>query len=136
MAISRRCPSCQQLYQGKLCKKCANKKSKERQKNNEALKLYGSSTWKKCRRNVLIKKKKKTIWMLGIGIVEKCAETHVHHIYERDERPDLIYDIDNLITVSRDSHAEIHEQYAKDKKAAIARIYKGIKKFREMFGDD
>ena len=27
-------------------------------------------------------------------------------------------------------------QYAKDKKAAIARIYKGIKKFREMFGDD
>ena len=60
----------------------------------------------------------------------------VHHIYERDERPDLIYDIDNLITVSRDSHAEIHEWYAKDKRAAIARIKKGIQIFREMYGDD
>ena len=136
MAIFRRCPNCQQLYQGKLCKGCANKKSKERPKNNEALKLYGSATWKKCRRNVLIRYHEMDIWMLGIGIVERCPETHVHHIYERDERPDLIYDIDNLITVSRDSHAEIHEWYAKDKRAAIARIKKGILKFKEMYGDD
>ena len=85
---------------------------------------------------MLIRYHEMDIWMLGIGIVEKCSETHVHHIYERDERPDLIYDIDNLITVSRESHAEIHEHYAKDKRAAIARIFKGIQKFREMFGDD
>ena len=78
MAISRRCPNCQQLYQGKLCKKCANKKSKERQKNNEALKLYGSATWKKCRRNVLIRYHEIDIWMLGIGIVgQYLAKTYL-----------------------------------------------------------
>lgn len=138
MAIFRRCPSCQQLFQGRVCRSCANKSSKKRQKNNEALKLYGGAAWRKCRKNVRIRYHDLDIWMLGIGVVERCEKTRVHHILERDERPDLLFDIDNLITVSCDSHAEIHEWYnksAKDKQTAIKRINAGIRKFREMYGD-
>lgn len=135
MAIFKRCANCKRLYQGKYCKACANKLSKERQKNNEALKLYGSATWKKCRKNILIKYHELDIWLLGIGIVTKCHGTTVHHVLERDERPDLIYNIDNLITVGVESHAEIHEMYNKDKDAAIRRIAAGIKNFEEMYGD-
>ncbi len=76
------------------------------------------------------------IWALGGGrLVKIDGRVVVHHILERDDRPDLVYDIDNLITVSYDSHAEIHKLYETDRMAAMRRIWAGIERFKEMFGD-
>lgn len=133
MAIFKRCPNCKQLYQGRYCKECATRQSKRRQSQNEALKLYGSGTWRRCRAVIRAKYLDYDIWLLGAGELRRCDKVYVHHIAERDERPDLLYDLDNLITVSADSHAEIHELYAKDKQAALARIEAGKRRFRQMF---
>lgn len=80
------------------------------------------------------------IWLLGIGIWHLIEDENmtVHHIVEREENPDLIFRLDNLITVSRDSHAEIHSLYNKGgkyKEEAIERIKEGIKRFEDAVND-
>ena len=138
MAIFRRCNNCHELYEGKKCPECSAKYAKEhakkRQAENSARKLYGSGLWRKCRRNVIIRDMGYDIWLLGAGVVYKCNYPHVHHVVERDKAPDLIYDIDNLITVTKESHEEIHRLYLFDKPAALARIQKGKAEFKRLFG--
>lgn len=133
MGISRRCPSCQGLFTGPRCPKCATRYSTKRQKDNSALKLYGSYKWAQCRRDVRLRYYDYDIWLLGIGELRRCDKTYIHHIIERDEAPDLQFAIDNLITVSYESHNEIHEAYKSDKAAALTRIREGIRRFKEMF---
>mgnify|MGYP003319860829 CR=1 FL=1 len=136
MGIFRRCPKCKELFSGKQCTKCAAKRDKKWRSKIEAMQIYSKRRWKDCRRDVRLKWMDYDIWALGGGRLVKVDErVVVHHIYERDDRPDLVYDIDNLITVSYDSHAEIHKQYETDRPAALARIRAGIEKFKEMFGD-
>ena len=138
MGIFKRCVSCQKLYTGKKCPDCAARyarnNAKKRQQENENRKLYGSGLWRKCRKNILIKYQGLDIWLLAIGQVYKCGRPQVHHIQERDEAPELIYDIDNLITVTKESHEEIHRLYLIDKKTALARIRKGIQEYQRLFG--
>lgn len=138
MAIFKRCNTCHKLYGGKKCPECSAKyardHAKKRQDENAARKLYGSGLWRKCRHNVIVRDLGYDIWLLGIGQVYKCNYPHVHHIVERDEAPDLIYDIDNLITVTKESHEEIHRLYLIDKEEALARIRKGQQEFRRLFG--
>lgn len=133
-AIKKRCPTCHQLYEGKRCPTCTRKYQNKRMQKNEARKMYGSRKWEKCRKNVLIKYMGYDIWMLGIGVYSRPARPVVHHIIERDEAPELAYRLDNLITVSIESHAEIHAMYKKDKEAALERIQAGIMEFRKRFG--
>lgn len=134
MGISKRCSNCRGLYTGSQCPKCANKYSKQRREKNEAIKIYSTARWDKCRQNVRLRYLDYDIWLLGAGELRLCEKVCVHHIIERDEAPELLYSLDNLITVGYDSHAEIHKLYKEDKEAALARIYKGIEKFKEMFG--
>ena len=137
MAIFKRCNSCHKLYEGKKCPDCAVRYARnhaaKRQRENRNLKLYGSSLWKKCRRNVILKYLGYDIWLLGIGKLYKCPRPNVHHIKERDEAPELVYDLDNLIVVTKESHEEIHRLYLIDKPAALERIRKGKAEFQRLF---
>lgn len=132
--IFRRCPTCGQLFQGRNCKACANRISKKRQKENEARKIYSSKRWARVREQVRAKYFDYDIWLLAVGQLVKCRRPIVHHIKERDEAPELIYDIDNLVVVSYESHEEIHTAYLEDKPAALARIQRGLEEFRRLFG--
>lgn len=138
MGIYKRCPNCHKLYQEKSCPTCSKKfalaNAKKRQKENEARKLYGSALWSKCRKTIRLKYMDYDIWLLGIGQIYSCEKPYIHHIVERDENPDLIFDEDNLITVCKESHEEIHQWYKTDKKAALERIEKGKAEFRRLFG--
>ena len=138
MGIFKRCNSCHKLYEGKKCPECSRKyardHAKKRQSEDEGRKLYGSGLWRKCRRNVIVRDLGYDIWLLGIGQVYKCQRPFVHHIKERDEAPDLVYDVDNLITVTKESHEEIHRLYLIDKEEALARIRKGRQEFKRLFG--
>lgn len=145
MTIFKRCPSCQNIYDRaqnpKGCPLCREKwakhydniNAKRRQERNPLLKVYGTRRWRKCRDTVRLRYQDMDIWALGIGRVVRCEKPYIHHIEERDDRPDLLFDLDNLITVSYESHEEIHEMYLKDKAGAIARIRAGIERFMEMF---
>lgn len=138
--ISRRCPNCHRLFQGRECESCARKyalaNAKKRQSEDDGRKLYASAIWKKCRKRIRIKYQDYDIWLLGIGQIYSCEKPYIHHIVEREENPDLLFDEDNLIVVSKESHEEIHRWYKTDKQAALERIQKGIANFKEMFEDD
>lgn len=138
--IYRRCNNCHKLFAGKECVECkkkfANANTKKRQSENEARKLYGSYTWEKVRKHMRLKYMDYDIWLLATGQVYKCTKPYIHHIVERDENPALIFDEDNLITVSKESHEEIHREYLRDKPKALERIQKGIDEFKRLFGDD
>ncbi len=70
------------------------------------------------------------------GQIVKPDRIIIHHIKERQEAPELFYDIDNLITVSTESHNDIHYYYNTNKQYALERIRRGIDKFNELFADD
>lgn len=132
MTAYKRCNTCHELFTSRDCPRCAAKHSKRRREKIESLALYHKARWKKCRRDVRLKWLDYDIWALGVGRVVKLDKVVVHHIYERDDRPDLVYDLDNLITVSRDSHTEIHKLYETDRAAALERIERGKAAFREV----
>lgn len=52
----------------------------------------------------------------------------VHHIIPAKENPDLFWTYDNLIPLSRESHREVHEQYAKggDAKASAIALLRSL----------
>nr|DAG49976.1 MAG TPA: NinG protein [Bacteriophage sp.] len=135
----RRCPNCHKLYTGDRCPDCAKKfglaLTKRRLREDEGRKLYASKRWRKLRDTIRLHYMDYDVWLLGVGIVRKCAPVVIHHIVERDKNPDLIYDLDNLITVSPESHAEIHSWYKRDRAAAVARIAAGKEYFRKLMGD-
>lgn len=141
--IYKRCLYCQSLYQQSTrygcCPECAKKKAladaKKRQQEDEGRKLYGSAEWKKCRKNVRLRYMDYDIWLMGIGIIKKCDKPYIHHIIER-ERGELVFDLDNLITVSKESHEEIHKAYKLNRRQALERIAEGIRRFKELMNDD
>ena len=139
MPIFRRCNICHELFTGKRCPACKKKQDKQyREKvkeRHELAKVYRSRLWEKCRKNILIKYLGYDIWLLAEGQLYKPERPIIHHIAEREEAPELLFDIDNLIPVSIESHNDIHAMYKTDKAAALERIQRGKNKFIELFGD-
>jgi hypothetical protein len=140
MAIYKRCCRCHELYEGKRCPKCSRQlavaKSKRAKVKNETKKVYDTYLWQQCRKNIRIKYLDYDIWLMAEGQLHRCQHPVIHHIAERDDRPDLLFNLDNLITVSRESHEEIHRWYKEDKEKALTRIQRGINEFRRLFNDD
>lgn len=140
MAIYKRCNHCHELYTGNKCPDCSKKLAAASQKRavtaNENKRVYNTYLWQKCRKNIRILYLDYDIWLLGIGQEYVCEKPYIHHIVERDENPALVYDMDNLITVSKESHEEIHKYYKIDKAYALKRIAQGKENFRRLFSDD
>ena len=140
MPIYKRCVTCHQLYTGKRCPACKKKQDhayyEKKKEKDELTKLYHQRLWEKCRKNILIKYLGYDIWLMAEGQIVKPDRIIIHHIKERQEAPELFYDIDNLITVSTESHNDIHYYYNTNKQYALERIRRGIDKFNELFADD
>ena len=138
MQIYKRCVTCGQLFAGSRCPACKKKQDHayymKKKEKDELTKLYHQRLWEKCRKNIIIKYLGYDIWLLAEGQIIKPDRILIHHIKERQESPELFYDIDNLITVSHDSHEEIHYYYKVNKAYALERIQRGKDKFKEMFG--
>ena len=139
MPIYKRCVTCHELYTGKRCPQCKKvqyKRYREKKlERDQLMKVYHSRLWEKCRRNILIKYLGYDIWLLAEGQVIKPDRIIIHHIIERNEKPELLYDIDNLITVTTESQNEIHYYYKTNKQYALDRIRAGIENFNRLFGD-
>ncbi len=136
MAIYKRCANCHKLFEGKHCPECTKKAARKRYREKQSQQLYSQYKWRQCRKNAIIHYQAIDIWLLAIGKTVVCKEPVVHHIVEVEDAPEFKYRLDNLITVTADSHAQIHEMYNKDKPAALKRIADGIKKFNETYGDE
>mgnify|MGYP003591189843 CR=1 FL=1 len=86
MATFKRCSNCHQLFTGKECPVCRAKMAAAYQKRrlcmNESTRRYHSRVWQRCRKAVILKYSGYDVWLLGIGIWEKCDPAYVHHIVE------------------------------------------------------
>lgn len=139
MGYWRRCPNCHKLYQGDKCPECRKKfglrNTKKRYAEDEGRRLYGTYGWRRFRDSIRLHFMDYDIWLMGAGIVRRCDKVVIHHIVERDRDPDRIFDPDNVITVSPESHAEIHAWYKVARKAALDRIAEGVARFNKTIGD-
>lgn len=141
MVTFKRCNHCHKLYTGKTCPACSAKVAaayqKKKLRENENSRRYHTRVWQRCRTNVIMKYMGYDVWLLAIGVWETCRPAYIHHILERDERPDLFLDEDNLIPVSHASHEEIHAWYNNGRREeAIERIQKGREAFAKRFNDE
>ena len=71
---------------------------------------YHTQRWKDVREYILNLYSYVDLYAMYHHGKVRPADT-VHHIEETDSRPELFYQTDNLIPVSRDSHNEIHKRY-------------------------
>lgn len=136
MTIKRRCNNCHELYEGRHCPECTKKmmakSDKRRLEKDDHRRIYKTRLWEKCRKTVRLRYSDYDIWLLAVGVQRVCVKPYIHHIIPRDEDPDLAFDLDNLITVTKESHEQIHQWYKTDRAAAMARIHKGIKKWQSL----
>ncbi len=88
------------------CKKVSNKTYDTTMRAKDRAKIYNSKKWKKVRERVLIRDN----LMCKICRDNKLSTiaVEVHHIQYLEHREDLAYDMDNLISICRKCHMEIH----------------------------
>lgn len=72
--------------------------------------LYKSKEWKDTRNKVIIRDEGKDLGSDGHNIFGKCLIHHINPISKEDiiNRNPKIFDMDNLITVTMDTHNAIH----------------------------
>lgn len=75
--------------------------------------LYGSTLWKSRRQKAIIRDNCCDLGLKGLEIDASTCKVVVHHIVPITEedivnRSKKVYDLDNLITVSEDTHKKIH----------------------------
>lgn len=72
--------------------------------------LYNSKEWKDIRNKVIIRDEGKDLGFDGHCIYGKCLIHHINPISKEDivNRDPKVFDMDNLITVSMDTHNAIH----------------------------
>lgn len=72
--------------------------------------LYNSKEWKNVRNKVIIRDGGQDLGSKGYSICGKCLIHHINPISKEDiiNRDPKVFDLDNLITVTLDTHNAIH----------------------------
>ena len=86
--------------------------------------FYNSTEWKIAREQVMIRDKGICQFFAGKFTqgehkpykIKLVDGTHVHHIQELKDRPDLGLDLDNLVLLSHLAHEIVHGRYNAKKK--------------------
>lgn len=84
----------------------------------EEVQFFNRKDWKRARLAALERDGEIDVWeYMKTGRIQPgiC----VHHIISRREAPDRVYDLTNLITVSKESHREIEKLYSKGNKKLL-----------------
>lgn len=70
----------------------------------ERQRLYAGSAWRQLRRKIRLRDR---------GICQRCGgneSTHMHHIQPWSTNEELRFDIDNIITLCRECHHDVHRK--------------------------
>lgn len=111
MPIYKRCARCgRRLPEGTTCS-CYNAAAHRKWAKPEGIRtLYHTQRWKDTRAYVISQYDGADLYELYNSGRLVPADT-VHHIEPTSERPDLFFDVGNMIPVSRRSHDSIHDLY-------------------------
>lgn len=89
-----------------LCIKQHNKQYDTHIRKSDRVKIYNSRKWKQVRQVALLRDNLMCIPCAKNG--NDVLATEVHHIQYLEHRPDLAYSLDNLISICRTCHMNIH----------------------------
>lgn len=107
--VKTRCCGCRCLidFGNTYCDKCKSVVIKRnRSKNKEIEATTKSGRWKAVRLTILRRDKCCVLCFKRHGVYN-LKNLQVHHIEKRVDRPDLIYEPTNLVTLCRDCHEEV-----------------------------
>lgn len=139
MGIKRICNRCGRIYEAGT--NCGCKKRKSYAHTD----WYNTPAWKATRDAVRIRDydmdrllllKDRIEWpkelqaLKDITVAVKDDRKIVHHIEPREENPDRIYDLDNLITVKASTHELIHLLYKTELKQATQDLLRQAVEYR------
>ena len=114
MAIYKRCDHCGRLLQpGKSCGCIKRKRQQEydqRYRDRDAVRFYNSAAWQDARTAALERDCGIDRFIFSESGEVQAAET-VHHITPLREDWSKALDMDNLISVSDQTHKRIHKTY-------------------------
>ena len=76
-------------------------------------KFYNSRTWRNFRIKILQRDHYECQYCKAKKIRKIVRATHVHHIQELKDKPELALEADNLISLCHTCHEEVHDRLAK-----------------------
>lgn len=90
-------------------------------------KLYHTARWTKLQQTIMQRYDCLDLYALKVHERIETADT-VHHIVPAEEDPELFWNPDNLIPLSRHSHDEIHVGYraGSDSKSSLQSLLKSL----------
>lgn len=139
MALKKQCPRCNNNIidcTDKYCDECSKNVRKEKTERNKEydknvrknVNVYASKSWHMVRQQALARDKG-----LCMYCYNKCNKISyaslVHHIDEVDDNDKRVYDVDNLISLCRCCHDDVHMLYDsndKVKQETMKELYKMI----------
>lgn len=132
--IYKRCGRCgKRIESGTTCQ-CYNREKRIYRPAEGIRKEYHSQRWKDLRTYVMSQYNGIDIYMLYKYGKVVPADT-VHHIMPTCDSPGLFYSSDNLMPVSRQGHAEIHDRYKQEnQEAVIEELMSYTTKYRDTGG--
>ena len=118
--IYKRCGRCgRRIPSGTACACYQRQQDKRIYKKAEGIKKeYHTQRWKELRAVALSRFDGLDVYLLYKYRRAAPADT-AHHIEPASIRPELFYDLSNLLPVSRAGHVEIHERYKKEGLKAV-----------------
>ncbi len=132
MPIYKRCSRCgNRLSSGTKCP-CLKERHKEYDKyyrDKKADAFYHSKEWELTRIRVLALDKGIDVYIY-MTTGEVVLADAVHHIEPLKDNWDRRCDLDNLISLSSDTHSMIEALYKKDKQGTMVMLYDMLRRYR------
>lgn len=133
MPIYKRCGRCgNRISSGTTCS-CVNLRHKEYDKYSRDKKsdsFYHSDEWELTRNNVLSIDKGIDVYLYMTTGKVVLADA-VHHIEPLKDNWVRRCDIENLISLSNDTHSMIEAMYKRDKEETMKSLYEIVRRYRD-----
>lgn len=132
MPIYKRCSRCgKRIPSGSACE-CAKRRHKEYDRysrDKKSRSFYGSKEWEMGRSTALDIDGGIDVYLYMTEGVIVTADT-VHHIIPLKDDWEKRIDIDNMMSLSSNTHSVIEQMYRKNKEGMIRKLQKMIKEYR------
>lgn len=136
MPIYKRCGRCgKRLPSGTKCDcfKARHKEYDKYSRDKKSTEFYNSKEWELSRERALTLDKGIDVY-LYMTTGDVVLADAVHHIEPLKDNWDRRCDIDNLISLSNDTHSKIEQMYKKDKIGTMNLLYKILRGYRSEQG--
>lgn len=136
MPIYKRCSRCgKRIPSGSVCActKLRHKEYDRYSRDQKSRAFYNGREWNVARNAALQEDGGIDVYLFATAGIVEAADT-VHHIIPLKDDWDKRNNIDNLISLSGDTHSMIERMYKKNKEEMIRKLQKMVREHRRKIG--